>query len=121
MSVASEYPGISLEDVQIIQAIIRSFYGESIAARFTDSTISSDTAKQVAILLTETIDCSRWMDAVPNPSDLLMPTKNLKKWALRLIRNAGKPFVNGTAGVTVACKNFRAAQYKNEILLTLKY
>ncbi|MAR91940.1 MAG: hypothetical protein CML06_13825 [Pseudomonadales bacterium] len=121
MSEVSEFEGISGEDVQIIQAIIKSFYGSGTAARFNSSTISEETVKEMAVLLTETADCSQWMDAVPNPSDILMPTKNLKKWALRLLRNAGKPFLTGTEGVTVACKNVRAAQFKHQIILSLKY
>lgn len=121
MSEVSEYEGISAEDVEMIKAIVDAFYGPSIAARFTSSTISDDTVKQIAYLLAETVDCSQWMDAVPNPSDILMPTKNLKKWALRLIRNAGKPFINGSAKVTVVCKNFRAAQLRTEVVMSLKY
>ncbi len=121
MSEVSEYEGISAEDVQAIRAIIKAFYGDSIAARFTASSVSEDTVHQVAILLAETVDCSQWTDAVPNPKDLLMPAKSLQKWALRLVRNAGKPFLTGTAGVTVTCKHFRAAQFKNEILLSLKH
>ncbi len=121
MSEVSEFEGISAEDVQIIQAIITSFYGNNIAKRFNSSTISDDTVKEIAVLLTETADCSQWMDAIPNPSDILMPTKNLQKWALRLLRNAGKPFLNGTGGATVACKNVRAAQFKHQIILSLKY
>lgn len=121
MNEISEYRGISAEDVQAIRAIIQSLYGEEIANRFTTSSISEDTIHQVAILLAETTDCSQWVDAVPNPKDLLMPAKSMQKWALRLVRNAGKPFINGTAGVTVLCKNFRALQFKSEILNSLKH
>src|SRR5690606_41808205 len=64
-----------LEDVQAIRAIIQSLYGEEIANRFTTSSISEDTIHQVAILLAETTDCSQWVDAVPNPKDLLMPDR----------------------------------------------
>lgn len=121
MSEVSAYEGISAEDVQAIRAIIKAFYGEEIASRFTASSVSEETVHQVAILLSETVDCSQWMDAVPSPKDLLMPAKSMQKWALRLVRNAAKPFINGTVGVTVTCRQFRAAQFKNEILLSLKH
>lgn len=121
MSEVSEYEGISSEDVESIKAIIATFYGDNIAARFTSSSITNDTLNKVAYLLVETVNCSQWMDAVPNPSDILMPSKNLRKWALRLIRNAGKPFIMGNAKVTAACRNFRAAQLKPEILMSLNF
>lgn len=121
MSEVSEYAGVSYDDVQKIKAIVRSFYGNAIAERFTIGTISDETAHRIAILLAETVDCSQWMDAVPNPEDILIPAKSLQKWALKLIREAGEPFLQGTEGVTVTCKNFRAAQFKNDILLSLKY
>lgn len=120
MSDFSKYDKITDEDVRMIKAIIEAFYGESTASRFTSETISDETIKEVAYLLAETVDCSKWMDAVPNPTDILMPAKNLKKWALRLIRSAGRPFLYGNARVTVACRNFRAAQLKTEILMSLK-
>ncbi|WP_250657809.1 hypothetical protein [Alkalimarinus coralli] len=121
MSEVSEYGGVSYEDTRKIKAIIRSFYGEETAVRFTTSSISDETVHRIAILLSETVDCSQWMDAVPNPEDIIRPTKSLQKWALRLIREAGEPFLQGAEGVTIACKNFRAAQFKTDILFSLKY
>ncbi|OUS03077.1 hypothetical protein A9Q81_08260 [Gammaproteobacteria bacterium 42_54_T18] len=115
----SEYNGISHEDVATVKAILHAFYGSSMSRRVTSTSVSDETIHQVAVLLAETIDCSQWSDAVPSPKDLLMPAKSLQKWALRLVRNAGKPFLDKKAEVTWGCRNFRAAQFKPMILETL--
>ena len=117
----SEFGGITNEDAEKIKAIVKAFYGAQNAERVTKGNISDKTVHYVALLLIETVDCSRWVDAVPNPKDLLMPAKSIQKWALRLIRNAGKPFVSETVEINVMCKNFRAAQFKPNIMSSLIY
>ena len=90
---------ITENDVDIIQAIVRSFYGQGNARLFTSSTITDETIVKIVELLAETEDCSTWIDAVPSPQDLLMPANKLRKWALRIIRKSGEPFLTGTTAI----------------------
>ncbi|EMP54425.1 hypothetical protein MSNKSG1_15746 [Marinobacter santoriniensis NKSG1] len=110
---------ITQNDVDIIQAIIKSFYGQGNARLFTSSTITDDTILKVVELLAETEDCSTWIDSVPNPQDLLMPANKLRKWALRIIRKSGEPFLVGNMRINIMCKRFRAAQFKPAIIDSL--
>ena len=117
----SDYEGITMEDTQYIRAIVKAYYGEAVAGKITHGAISEETVAAVAKMLHETVDCSKWIDSVPNPSDLLMPAKNLQKWALRVIRAAGKPFLMENEKVSVMCKVFLAGKFKNEIIFSLNY
>ncbi|MVF14965.1 hypothetical protein FT643_22835 [Ketobacter sp. MCCC 1A13808] len=117
----SDYDAITMEDVTYIKAIVKAYYGEAVASRFTYGAVSDETVNAVAKMLHETVDCSKWIDSVPNPSDLLMPTKNLQKWALRVIRAAGKPFLMDNEKVNIMCKVFLANKFKSDIVMSLKY
>lgn len=111
---------ITDQDAEIVRAIIRSFYGESYARKFTTSSITDETLVNIIELLSQTEDCSTWIDAVPNPKDLLMPSKSLRKWALKILRKSGEPFLSGNIRVNIMCKRFRAAQFRNGIVLSLQ-
>jgi len=110
---------ITENDIDIIQAIVRSFYGQGNARLFTSSTITDETIVKIVELLAETEDCSTWIDAVPSPQDLLMPANKLRKWALRIIRKSGEPFLTGNVRINIMCKRFRAAQFKPAIIDSL--
>lgn len=110
---------LSSNDVDIIQAIIKAFFGQSNARKFTESSITDETVVLIVKLLSETEDCSTWIDAVPAPDDLLMPAKKLRKWALRIIRSSGEPFLMGNVRVNIMCQRFRAAVFKPAILDSL--
>lgn len=107
------------KDVDTIQAIIRVFYGKSHARRFSSSSITDQTVTLLVQLLAETSDCSAWIDAVPNPQDIVMPANKLRKWSLRVIRQSGEPFLTGNVRVNMMCKRFRAAQFKPAIVDSL--
>jgi hypothetical protein len=111
---------ITADDISYIKAIVSAFYGEQTARKITSQAVTFKTVHNVALLLRETVDCSKWVDSVPNPQDLLFPAKSLHKWALRVLRNAGKPFLLGSLKVNIMCKSFRAAQFKPAILSSLK-
>lgn len=115
----SDFPGISHEDIQIIKAIMSSYYGDRFSQNFHQGSITEETFNWVAKLLAETKNCSQWYDAVPNPEDLLMPAKNLKKWAYRLVRESGKPFLRNDPDVKLGCKNAAARSIKSSIFYTL--
>ncbi|WP_145768779.1 hypothetical protein [Marinobacter lipolyticus] len=106
-------------DVDIIQSIISVFYGKGHARKFRSSTITDETVILIVHLLAETSDCSTWIHAVPSPQDVLMPATKLRKWALRVIRKSGEPFLTGNVRVNLMCKRFRAAQFKPVILDSL--
>lgn len=108
------------EDIAKIQAIIRAFYGSTVAAGFTQSTVTEETIRAIAEMLVETTDCSRWIDAVPSPQNLLTPSRTITKWAFRLIREAGKPFLRSDVRVSWLCSNVRAAQFRTSIESTLR-
>ena len=110
---------LTQSDVDIIQAIIGFFYGRSNARKFTSSAITDDTIILIVQLLSETADCSTWIDAVPNPQDLVMPANKLRKWVMRVIRKSGEPFLAGNVRVILMCKRFRAAQLKPVIFDSL--
>jgi hypothetical protein len=110
---------LSHSDVDIIQAIVSTFFGQSNARKFTASSITDETVVLIVKLLSEVEDCSTWIDAVPAPDDLLMPASKLRKWALRVIRNSGEPFLMGNVRVNMMCKRFRAAQFKPAIIDSL--
>ncbi len=111
---------ITNNDVAIVKAIVRAFYGESYARKITQSSVTEETVLRVLELLSETDDCSKWIDAVPNPKDLLVPSNKLRKWSLRVLRNSGAPFLNGNVRINIMCQRFRAAQLRNGILLSLQ-
>ena len=77
------------EDVAAVQAIVSAFYGDRITSRFHAGSITSETLELAAHLITETEECSKWIDSIPNPKDLLTPANSIRKWALRVIRAAG--------------------------------
>ncbi|MGC1509030.1 hypothetical protein, partial [Ketobacter sp.] len=93
MTEVSNYDGITPEDIDYIKAILNAFYGERVALKVTITSVSDETLRFVSILLEETGECSHWIDVVPDPKGLLTPTSAFKKYALRLIRNAGKAFM----------------------------
>lgn len=119
MSEVSEYEGISAEDVTYIKAILKAFYDGNVSKKVTATSISDETLRLVAVLLEETGECSRWVDAVPNPKDLLSPTSTFKKYALRLIRNAGKAFLDPTFKVNIMCKLAVARNFRTPIEMSL--
>lgn len=110
---------VTQEEADTVQAVIRAFYDDSMARRFTSGTIKEQTLIEVANLLAATVDCTQWFDAVPNPQDLLMPTKNILKWARRLIKSAAKPFVTRTVKVSLTCQKIRANQFRFAIEMSL--
>ncbi|WP_091989716.1 hypothetical protein [Marinobacter gudaonensis] len=110
---------ITENDVDIIRAIIGSFYGHGNARLFTSSSISDDTIIRIVELLADMEDCSTWIDAVPNPQDLLLPAHKIRKWALRVLRKSGEPFLLGNVRINMMCKRFRAAQFKPAIIDSL--
>lgn len=110
---------LTQNDVDTIQAIINAFFGQEHARRFTSSSITDETLVVIVDLLSETADCSTWIDAVPAPQDMLMPASKLRKWALRVIRKSGEPFLMGNVRVNMMCTRFRAAQFKPVILDSL--
>ena len=111
---------LSGEDIDKIKAIMEAFYGQSVATGFTESSVTEETVRAVAHMLVETVDCSRWVDAVPSPQDLLRPTRTITNWALRLIREAGKPFLQNEVRVSWLCRNVRSAQFRTSIETTLR-
>lgn len=110
---------LSQNDVDIIQAIITTFYGRNYARKFTGASITDETITSIVELLSETAECSTWIDAVPSPQDMLMPASKLRKWALRVIRKSGEPFLMENVRVNMMCMRFRAAQFKPVILDSL--
>jgi len=110
---------LTQKDVDTIQAIITTFYGRSYARKFTGSSITDSTITSIVELLSETADCGTWIDAVPSPQDMLMPASKLRKWALRVIRKSGEPFLTENVRVNMMCSRFRAAQFKPVILDSL--
>jgi len=111
---------ITTEDIDKIRAIMKAFYGQSVASGFTESSVTEETVRAIAHMLVETVDCSRWIDAVPSPQDLLRPTRKITKWALRLIREAGKPFLQNEVKVSWACRTVRSSQFRSPIETTLR-
>ena len=119
MSEVSGYEGVSYDDVESIKAILNAFYGRSVADRVTATSVSDETLRLIALLLEETGECSHWIDMVPSPKDLISPMSSFKKYALRLIRNAGKAFMDTSFKVNVMCKRVAAVNYKTPILMSL--
>ncbi len=119
MTEVSIFEDISLEDIDHIKAILRAFYGDGLAKRATISSVGDETLRLIAILLEETGECSHWIDVVPNPKDLMSPTSTFKKYALRLIRNAGKAFMDDSFKVNIMCKMAVARNYRTPIEMSL--
>ena len=111
---------LSAEDIDKIRAIMKAFYGQSVASGFTESSVTDETVRAVAPMLVDTVDCSKWGEAVPSPEDLLRPTRRITKWAWRLIREAGKPFLQNEVKVSWLCRNVRSAQFRSSIETTLR-
>jgi len=111
---------LSAEDIDKIRAIMKAFFGHSVASGFTESSVTEETVRAIAHMLVETVDCSRWVDAVPSPQDLLRPTRRITKWALRLIREAGKPFLQNEVKVSWICRTVRSGQFRSSIETTLR-
>ena len=107
------------EDVAAVQAIVTAFYNERIANRFHAGSITFETLELVAQLITETDECSRWIDAVPNPKDLLAPANSIRKWAIRVIRAAGEPFIRGSVKISLTCKLTRGLQFRSPLEASL--
>ncbi|MEH6562535.1 MAG: hypothetical protein V7713_13995 [Marinobacter sp.] len=101
------------EEVATVQAVITAFYSERIASRFHAGSITAETLELVAQLITETDECSRWIDAVPNPKDLLAPANGIRKWAIRVIRVAAEPFARGAIKISFTCKLTRGLQFRS--------
>lgn len=119
MTEVSGYDGITHEDVEKIQAILKAFYDERLARKATITSIGDETLRLVAVLLEETGECSHWIDVVPNPKDLLSPTSSFRKYALRLIRNAGRAFMDASFKVNIMCKLAVARNYRTPIEMSL--
>ena len=111
---------LSAEDIDKIRAIIKAFYGQSVAMGFTESSVTDETVRALAHMLVETVDCSQWIDAIPSPQDLLRPTRKITKWATRLVREAGTPFLRNEVKVSWLCRNVRSAQFRTSIETTLR-
>ncbi len=108
------------EDVAAVQAIVSAFYGDRIASRFNAGSITSETVELAAHLITETEECSKWIDSIPNPKDLLTPANSIRKWALRVIRAAGEPFIRGSVRISLTCKLTRGLQFKSPLEASLR-
>lgn len=108
------------DEVASVQAIVTAFYGERFANRYHAGSITAQTVELTAQLITETDVCSKWIDAVPTPKDLLTPTNGIRKWAIRVIRAAGEPFVRGSIEVNYTCKVTRGLQFRNPLEASLR-
>jgi hypothetical protein len=108
------------EDVASVQAIVTAFYGERFANRYHAGSITAQTLELTAQLITETDVCSKWIDAVPNPKDLLTPTNVIRNWAIRVIRAAGEPFMRGNIEINYTCKITRGLQFRNLLEASLR-
>lgn len=108
------------EEVASVKAIITAFYGERLASRFHAGSITAETLELAAQLITGTEICSKWIDAVPNPKDLLTPTNSIRKWAIRVIRAAGEPFMRGNIEINFTCKVTRGLQFRSPIEASLR-
>ncbi|WP_309044039.1 hypothetical protein [Marinobacter sediminicola] len=111
---------LSEEDVSAVKAVITAFYGERIANRFHAGSITPETLQLVAQLITETEVCSQWIDAVPNPKDILSPANGIRKWAIRVIRAAGDPFAKGHIKISLTCKLTRGLQFRSLLESSLR-
>jgi type IV secretory pathway VirB4 component len=111
---------LSQEEISAVQAIVRTFYNERIANRFHAGSITSETLELVAQLITETDECSKWIDVVPNPKDLLAPTSSMRKWAIRVIRAAGEPFIRDSVKISLTCKLTRGLQFRSLLEASLR-
>ena len=120
MTEVSNYDGITQEDVEYIQAILKAFYDERLSRKATMTSICDETIRLVSALLEETGECSHWIDAVPSPKDLLSPTSSFKKYALRLIRDAGKAFMDTSLKVNIMCKVAVARNFRTPIEMSLR-
>lgn len=108
------------EEVASVQAIVIAFYGERFANRYHSGSITSETLELIAQLITETEVCSQWIDAVPNPKDLLAPTNGIRKWAIRVLTAAGDPFLRGNIEISYTCKVTRGLQYRSLLEASLR-
>ncbi|MEX2473647.1 hypothetical protein [Marinobacter sp.] len=108
------------EEVAAVQAIVTAFYGERVANRYHAGSITAQTLELAAQLITGTEVCSKWIDAVPNPKDLLTPTNSIRKWAIRVIRAAGEPFARGTIKINYTCKLTRGLQFRSLLEASLR-
>lgn len=61
---------VSHQAATTIQAVVKSFCGDGVARRFSASTVGDQTIVKVANLLSETVNCSQWMDSVPRPQSI---------------------------------------------------
>jgi hypothetical protein len=111
---------LTQEDVASVKAIITAFYGERVANRYHAGSITSETLTLVAQLISETEECSKWIDSVPNPKDLLIPTSGIRKWAERIIRAAGEPFMKGSVKTSRSCKLTRGLQSRSLLETALR-
>lgn len=107
-------------EIAAVRAIISAFYGERIADRYHSGTISTETLELTAQLITETEVCSKWIDSVPNPRDILTPTSGIRKWALRVIRAAAEPFISGSVKISRTCQLTRGLQFRSVLEASLR-
>ena len=112
--------GLKEEDVSAVQAIVIALYGDRITSRFNAGSITSETLELAAHLITETEECSKWIDSIPKPKDLLTPANSIRKWALRVIRAAGEPFSRGAVRISLTCKLTRGLQFKSPLEASLR-
>ncbi len=108
------------EEVASVQAIVTAFYGERFANRYHAGSITAETLGLTAQLITGTEVCSKWIDAVPNPKDLLTPTNGIRKWAIRVIRAAREPFLRGNIEINYTCKVTRGLQFRGLLEASLR-
>ncbi len=47
---------LSAEDIDKIRAIMKAFYGHSVASGFTESSVTEETVRAIAHMLVETVD-----------------------------------------------------------------
>jgi hypothetical protein len=111
---------LTQDDIAAVQAIIAAFYGERVANQYHAGSITSETLKLVAQLISETEECSKWIDSVPNPKDLLVPTNSIRKWAVRVIRAAGEPFMRGSIKISRSCRLTRGLQFRSFLETSLR-
>lgn len=111
---------LSQEEIAAVQAIVTAFYGERIANRFHAGSITSETLELIAQLITETDECSKWIDSVPNPRDILAPADGIRRWAIRVVRAAGEPFIRGSVRISLTCKLTRGLQFRSVLEASLR-
>jgi hypothetical protein len=108
------------EEIASVQAIVKAFYGKRVANRYHAGSITAQTVELTAQLITGTEVCSKWIDAVPNPKDLVVPANGIRKWAIRVVRAAAEPFARGNLDISYTCKLTRGLQFRSLLEASLR-